>query len=417
MSNNRSSKSTNPSTAKLSQQIIEQASGWTESGSYYEEKIREKAIARLVEMLLDTGHDDDLNTILNTLDRRGIDAGMVILEQVHHLCQYQTVELDGNTFECLMMAAPILAWTRYRIPQTNLTAAQLRSMTQALESTILSPGVHAHCLSSLYSSTELPMSYTKIRTLLRKLVQKLVLGKKASLPFNDYPEGFEPLADYRTLIFIAVAPQGQPIMRWLFDSSTSREDCLERWQSHVMEILADHFAGCKLEVLLPDAFLNSVHEADEKIRPLNIHASVNWLHHTLEVPMHDLCASIMGFGDQDEIKEYRIGYTSKSSSEVIFGTIWPVFDTDIDTPDHGSRWPTPESDGKMADDQVLQHNLNQIVQTLKDAGVQDIRLFHEISPREYCDDCSAPLFPNTKGEVVHPELPDESFGSSPNKFH
>ncbi|SBT09802.1 hypothetical protein PROAA_3470002 [Candidatus Propionivibrio aalborgensis] len=29
-------------------------------------------------------------------------------------------------------------------------------------------------------------------------------------------------------------------------------------------------------------------------------------------------------------------------------------------------------------------------------------------PFEFCDDCGAPLYPNTEGETVHAELPEQS---------
>ena len=46
-------------------------------------------------------------------------------------------------------------------------------------------------------------------------------------------------------------------------------------------------------------------------------------------------------------------------------------------------------------------------ETLREAGVTDIRAWPDVIEAEFCEDCGAPLYPNPKGEVAHTEMPDD----------
>jgi hypothetical protein len=50
--------------------------------------------------------------------------------------------------------------------------------------------------------------------------------------------------------------------------------------------------------------------------------------------------------------------------------------------------------------------LDVIRETLREAGVTEIRVWKNMVRPDYCEDCGAPLFPNTKDEIVHPEEPE-----------
>ena len=49
-----------------------------------------------------------------------------------------------------------------------------------------------------------------------------------------------------------------------------------------------------------------------------------------------------------------------------------------------------------------------IRETLREAGVTEMRTWAEVTEPEYCEDCGAPLFPNHEGEVVHAEMPADA---------
>lgn len=53
---------------------------------------------------------------------------------------------------------------------------------------------------------------------------------------------------------------------------------------------------------------------------------------------------------------------------------------------------------------------------LKELGVAEVRRLPGIHAAEFCEDCGAPYFPNFLGEMMHPELPDET-DMEPMHFH
>ena len=73
---------------------------------------------------------------------------------------------------------------------------------------------------------------------------------------------------------------------------------------------------------------------------------------------------------------------------------------------HGVVWPLVGAEDESTD------TLGEIESTLRQIGVTDIRFLDHHFPLEFCDDCSAPLFPNVDGELIHAELPEALNGAS-----
>jgi len=90
------------------------------------------------------------------------------------------------------------------------------------------------------------------------------------------------------------------------------------------------------------------------------------------------------------------------SNDVIYGCVWPVLSKEEAVIDgaESNHIDVPES----------------IAALLKELGVAEIRRLPGIQPPEYCEDCGAPFFPNALGEMMHPELPDET-DLEPVHFH
>ena len=44
----------------------------------------------------------------------------------------------------------------------------------------------------------------------------------------------------------------------------------------------------------------------------------------------------------------------------------------------------------------------------RNTGIKEVLVHSQRFPFEFCDDCGAPLYPNTEGETVHAELPEQS---------
>ena len=127
-----------------------------------------------------------------------------------------------------------------------------------------------------------------------------------------------------------------------------------------------------------------------------------WLEGALHLEASQLRAVIAGCGEQT-IDEYRIGFTQKNQTEVIYGCLWPLYGVDENEPVLEGQ-PEPIE------------TIDEITNLLKECGITDIRRLPGLLSTEFCDDCGAPYFPNPSGELVHAELPEDA-ETAPSHFH
>jgi hypothetical protein len=93
----------------------------------------------------------------------------------------------------------------------------------------------------------------------------------------------------------------------------------------------------------------------------------------------------------------------KNAPEVIYGVVWPLYQQDDQINALG---------GKDSD------NLpGEIPSLLADCGINDIQRNDDIFGMEFCDDCSAPLFVDRDGDLVHSEMPDDVPPQGSEHFH
>src|SRR3546814_18198305 len=103
----------------------------------------------------------------------------------------------------------------------------------------------------------------------------------------------------------------------------AREKCHKDWTAAGTDTLGVLFTGCHAEYLQPDAYYVNSREADRRIRPLALKAAVTWLQNATPLPGGELRAVIAGCGESS-IEEYRIGFSTRQSNEVVYGCIWLV---------------------------------------------------------------------------------------------
>jgi uncharacterized protein YuzB (UPF0349 family) len=133
---------------------------------------------------------------------------------------------------------------------------------------------------------------------------------------------------------------------------------------------------------------------------------VFYLTQTLEVEASDLSVIIAGFGVQEnpgQIDEYRISFKLKKTPEVIYGVVWPLYQQDDELNAMGNS----DSDNLPGE----------IPAILNECGIDDIQRIEDIFAMEFCDDCSAPLFIDSDGELVHTEMPENAPPQGSEHFH
>ncbi|MFP5390614.1 MAG: DUF2863 family protein, partial [Gammaproteobacteria bacterium] len=220
------------------------------------------------------------------------------------------------------------------------------------------------------------------------------------------------LADTRYLLIAVVAPAGAPLFRWqepahLINFAAERSAALTQWRTQAEPTVSRLLPGCGVELLMPEAYYVACREADKQIRPVSIRAAVHYLTNTLAIEASDLRAVIAGFAEESadgQVDEYRVAFTMRQTSEVIYGIVWPLYGQEDEdgTPVEGYIGAGIPGGGEQ------RTPLEEIVGFLNEAGITHIKRHNERFVAEYCDDCGAPLFADPTGELVHAEMPEDA---------
>lgn len=367
------------------------------SGSRVEDRYWERELSTMLEKLMHGSQDATIEAALETLYQRNAGAYEILVDQAETLSESLTLQKDGVDHDVLLVVAPVVAWTRFNIPYGPIRADLLASLQAHLHGHILAGDARLALAPELYSVDQMPHSFGATRLWLTRLGAQALELPPPRMPAID-TEIANLLADTRYLVAAVAVPQGAAVFRWQENpgkSEHTRESCLAQWEAQATPLFADLLPGCGFECLLPDAYYVNNREADRRVRPLSLRASVAWLESALELAPDRLRAVIAACGDS-EAEEYRIGFTQKQSNDVIYGCAWPLFGREDDNPD--------------------QPAMEQIADQLRELGVTELRKLPGLLPMDFCDDCGAPYFPNPLGEMVHAE-PPEGTDPSPAHFH
>lgn len=372
------------------ERLVAAALGLSNSGSRVEDRYWESALGARLERLLDGGHAQAIDDALDRLHQTDGEAYSALIEAVEDAAESVRIEVDGAPWQCLLVAAPMVVWTRFRIPAGPLPAEAARVLATHWEAHVLAAQARFRLSPYLYSVDQMPRDFVDLRRLTRKLGTAAVGGQPLRLDLRHLPETADMLADTRFLLGVVAAPPGSAMFRWQETEGaerSSRVHCLEQWIAQGRPNLEPLLPGCGFECLLPDAFHINLREADRRVRPYAVKAAVHFLTHALDLEPDAIKATVAPFGDE-RVDEYRIGLSVADEEDVAQGVVWPLLGAESETDD-----PSP---------------LDRIRETLREAGVTEMRTWSELTEPEYCEDCGVPLYPNHVGEVVHAEMPEDA---------
>ncbi|NYT86532.1 DUF2863 family protein [Pollutimonas harenae] len=396
---------TPPRLSRDAQRLLTLTEALARSGSRLEDIYWEGLLAVQLNKILLAKKNKTVETALDHLLGTDINAYEILVEQAETLSESTSLTHEGVEYDALLFSAPLVAWTRYQLPQGELTETQLDGLISQMQACVVAPDARLAMVPRLVNFDQMPQTFQETRAWIQHLVQQALGISNEAHPIKLPSELESLLADARFLVGVIVVPKGQPLFRWQTrqDANTfvSREQCHESWAESSTAILAPLFTGCHVEFLQPDAYYVNSREADRRIRPLALKAAVTWLQTAAQLAGGELRAVIAGCGDS-AIEEYRIGFSTHQGNEVIYGCIWPVLSKE-----------EAASDGLEAGHIDVP---DEIAALLKEMGVSDIRRLPGVYTPEFCDDCGAPYFPNAIGEMLHPELPEET-DLTPIHFH
>jgi hypothetical protein len=379
------------------------------SGSRIEDRFWESRLDALLEKIVRNGNQTALDAALDHLQLSYPEAYGALADMTETQSESFAITIDGVPHEALLIAAPVLAWTRYAIPSGPLKTEVVEALRTQLQAHVLAQDAKVSVAPFLYSIDQLPRHHVETARVAQQLMQPLLGQPSGRLNLGDLPETAPILADPRFLLAVAIVPTGAALFRWQEESAGARIErgqCLEQWATQGGSSFGAILPGCEFECLLPDAYYSACRDADEQVRPHSVRTAVRYLFDTVGTTPDELRAVIAGFGER-RVDEYRIGFTRKGSNEVIYGVVWPLYGRE--TGEMGPEEEAAELEG--ADGPV-----EEIVALLKHSGVTEVRRHSGRFEPEYCDDCGVPLYADPLGEIVHAEMPEDAEPTQPH-FH
>ncbi|KAF7599734.1 MAG: hypothetical protein CGU29_06965 [Candidatus Dactylopiibacterium carminicum] len=371
------------------EELLRLASGLADSGSRAEDSYWEASLfGAIIDQLQGAGEE-----VLNaTLDQAYIanPRAYDVLADCIETCAEQNDVAEG---QLLLIAAPLLAWSRFSIPATPIPTKVLQNLRVHLQAHVLARNVKLALADVLFSPDQLPQGYCDTASFTASLADAARNGATAAIDPSALPETNRFLSDVRYLLGAVIVLPGEPVFRWQ-EADGSREQALSQWRSQGGACLQPLLPGCATELVLPDAYFAACREADRASRPYSIQASVAFLSTTLDVSPAELRAVIAPFHEQ-QLEEFRIGFTHGDGGQVVHGVVWPLLGQEDDPAEV----------------------LAQIGSMLKECGMTRIQQLDQRFPLEYCDDCSVPLYPSPEGEAVHAELPEAQAEQVPRHLH
>ena len=367
------------------------ATGLAESGSRAEDLFWDARITESVDELLQSGDEETLTATLDHLYTSSPEAHDALADAVESCAE--SGGCDPVKQQTLLIAAPVLAWSRFNIPATTLPASVLANLRVHLSAHVLANNVKLSMANMLFSPDQLPQGYAETSRFAAEMAVVAERNQDFLIDAETLPETARFLSDVRYLVAVLVAAPGAALFRWQ-EKDGSREQSAAQWRTQGGACLTPLLTGCATELVLPDAYFAASRQADRASRPYSIRASVAFLSTTLDVAPDGIRTVIAPFHER-QLEEYRIGFTTLTSNKVVHGVVWPLLGVEDDSPD------------------VTQ----QIEQALRECGVTQILQLDQRFPLEYCDDCGSPLYPSPDGEAVHAELPEESADQMPKHLH
>jgi len=419
----RPSKSLSPKLSADSQRLAALARALMDAGSRLEERSWERSLDTLVRKLFKTGHQQTVDAALDFLFSTDQEAYEALIHSVEACTIECSLEHEGKHYDALLIAVPILAWTRFSIPSGGIPPEMALALSAHLYAHVLAPDTRVAMAPTLFSIDQLPRTHADALALTQRMAQAALSGAPLR-PLANPAETAPFLADTRFLLAAVAAPAQSPIFRWQApDAETGmlqdRQSILRHWTAQAQPNIERLLPGCGVELLMPDAYYVACRNADTQIRPISIRAAVNYLTHTLSIEPAALSAIIGAFGDDApdaRIDEYRISFTLRRQPEVLYGVVWPLYGQEEAEEDQSDGLAARILQTGMPEDTQAAEPIDQIMAVLRACGIPDIKRHKERFAMEFCEDCGTPLFCDPEAELVHAEMPEDS-EQAPSHLH
>jgi len=360
----------------------------SESGSRLEDRLWERRLVELVNDRLARGFGDAVEAALDELSADHPRAYDDLADLAESCAESTGVEIDGKPHDALLLAIPVLAWSRYRLPATRLSASVLENVLVHVVGHLAPRGARCAVADFLFSIDQLPESLGEVRDMAEQMFSAAAQDGRLKVDGKSLREPIAMLADARYLLAAIVVPQASPLFHWQQTGvdPDSKISALQAFREQVDSVLTPVMTGCKFRTVAPGAFHAALRQADRELREFSLEAAISYLKLSFDLTPSGLQATIAPFEEKRERSppEIRIGISKAAEDDVVIeGVVWPL----------------------LGDDE--ERSLEEIEAALRRFGIVRLVTHAHRFPLEFCDDCGAPMFPNASGHAVHTEPPDD----------
>jgi hypothetical protein len=372
-----------PAVSRGATRLIHLAIEWSEASSLLEDRFWEREVIPEIDGLLESGNEKTITTALESLWSRDPVAHDLVADLIESRAECMVAKFKGEVCDMILIALPVLAWSRDKIPCGKLSAAATKAIAAQLQGHVLAKAAHVTLAPAIFSPDQLPHQYTDSFTLARSMFTAMQEGKAFPIDFSNWPETGQFIADTRLVIAGVAVPAGGAIFRWQ-EEEISRDKVLTNWREQGGAVLQAAMPGCTIEPLMPSAFHDGSRLADSEGRGFSLKAGVQFLEAVSNLAPKDMVAVVAPFYER-ELEEYRISLMREGREDVLHGVVWPVLGTEAE-------------EGTVADE---------IEALLKTLGVANVIQIDHKFPLEHCSDCGAPMFSDPDAELVHAGFPED----------
>ena len=103
--------------------LVKMARRLAESGSRLEDQLWQRRLIELINDRLARRSDDAIEAALDDLARTSQRAYDDLADLAESCAESTVVDIDGKPHDVLLLALPLLAWSRYKLPTTTLSEA------------------------------------------------------------------------------------------------------------------------------------------------------------------------------------------------------------------------------------------------------------------------------------------------------
>jgi hypothetical protein len=361
----------------------------SESGSRIEDQLWERRLVELLNDRLARGMEDAIEAALDSLSGSNARAYDDLADLAESCAESMSLEIDGKPHQGLLLALPLLAWSRYRLPATSLSRPVIDNIAVQLGAHLAARGARCAVADALYSIDQMPETFGEVRDAAEALFATVVQDGRLAVDAKSLREPVAMLADSRYLLAAIVVPEGAPLYHWQEPGvdPDSKQAAMEAFAAQVTNVLAPVMTGCRYRVLAPNSFHAALRLADRDLREFSLEAAISFLELTYDLVASTLQATVAAYEEKRDqpAPEFRIGISRAADEETVLeGVVWPL----------------------LGDDE--EKAIEEIEAALRRLGVQRLLAHTHRFPLEYCDDCGAPMFPSPAGHSVHTEQPETS---------